>query len=87
MIEAIQKLAHNPFVVTGVLIAVNAMIDNLPAPDVTSGKFYRFFYGTVHSIIGRVKSAKAGLSNGNGNGMSLQQAQVQSQQASKYDVR
>lgn len=85
MIEAIQKLAHNPFVVTGVLIAVNAMIDNLPAPDSSSGKFYRFFYGTVHSIIGRVRSAKAGLSNGNGT--SLQQAQMQSQQASKYDVR
>lgn len=36
------------------MFIVSAAVSNLPAPDSTSGKGYRWFYGTAHMVVGNI---------------------------------
>lgn len=54
MHEIYVWLQAHPLVVPITMYTINVMISNMPDPDATSGKGYRWLYGTLHGIIGGV---------------------------------
>lgn len=51
MIDTLRELI-TPERVFFLQFAYGCMVQNLPDPDAASGKLYRCFFGTVHSLAG-----------------------------------
>ena len=49
-----QFLSLHPFALPAAMFVVSAAVSNMPEPDQASGKGYRWFYGTVHMVVGNI---------------------------------
>lgn len=59
-----QFLSAHPLLLPAAMFMLSAAVSNMPEPDATSGKGYRWLYGTLHMLVGNlgnvITAAKGG---------------------------